>query len=77
MGEAEADGFVLTNTVSKTSMSSGLSPQGRRQIVNEAVPKLEELGACSDVNLNPHLFLLNSFYPPFIVSQSVVSFVGV
>ena len=53
--EAEAEGFVLTNTVSKTSMSSGLSPQGRRQVVNDSVPKLEELGACTDVQPPPLL----------------------
>lgn len=32
--EAEADGYILTNPVSKTSMTSGLSREGKRQVIS-------------------------------------------
>ena len=31
-GESEAEGYVLTNPVAKTSMSSGLSSKGKAQV---------------------------------------------
>lgn len=37
---AEADGYVLTNPVAKTSMTSGLSELGKRQVVKQALPQL-------------------------------------
>lgn len=37
---AEADGYVLTNPVSKTSMTSGLTELGKRQVVKQALPQL-------------------------------------
>jgi broad specificity phosphatase PhoE len=43
---AEADGYLLTNPVSKTSLLSGLSPAGRAQVVRSTLPRVKELGAC-------------------------------
>lgn len=34
-GQCEADNYVLTNTVFKTSMSNGLSRQGKRQVARQ------------------------------------------
>lgn len=42
--EAERDGYVDTNPVNKTSMSNGLSEQGKLQITRWAYPTLKELG---------------------------------
>ena len=47
-GESEAADIVLTNPVAKTSMSSGLSPLGRQQILRTA-SNLKAMGACSEV----------------------------
>ena len=44
---AEAEGFLLSNPVSKTSMTSGLSELGKLQVVKQAFPALEALGACN------------------------------
>ncbi len=35
-GESEAENYVLTNPVAKTSMSSGLSQRGKAQVRNAA-----------------------------------------
>ena len=34
-GQCEADDYVLTNTVFKTSMSNGLSREGKRQVARQ------------------------------------------
>ena len=34
-GQCEADNYVLTNTVYKTSMNNGLSRQGKRQVARQ------------------------------------------
>ena len=34
-GQCEADNYVLTNTVFKTSMSNGLSREGKRQVARQ------------------------------------------
>ena len=49
-GQSEADGYVFTNPVYKTSMYSGLTPQARSQVVTELVPRLRAMGACTEVN---------------------------
>ena len=36
-GQCEADDYVLTNTVFKTSISNGLSSQGKRQVARQVV----------------------------------------
>lgn len=36
-GQSEADNYVLTNTVFKTSISNGLSSQGKRQVARQVV----------------------------------------
>ena len=59
-GQSEADGFVFTNPVYKTSMYSGLTPQARQQVAKELVPKLRSLGACTEV---PHQPLLPKMQP--------------
>ncbi|CAK0756580.1 hypothetical protein CVIRNUC_002467 [Coccomyxa viridis] len=46
-GESEAEGYVLTNPVAKTSMSSGLSSKGKAQVLTETAPALKALGACN------------------------------
>lgn len=43
--EAERDGYVDTNPVSKTSMSNGLSEEGKLQVLRQTYPMLRELGA--------------------------------
>jgi hypothetical protein len=40
-GESEAENYVLTNPVAKTSMSSGLSQRGKAQVCNKLL-KLQE-----------------------------------
>ncbi|DBA91070.1 TPA: hypothetical protein ACH3X1_016035 [Trebouxia sp. C0004] len=47
-GQCEADNYVLTNTVFKTSTSNGLSKTGKRQVARQIVPALRELDACPD-----------------------------
>lgn len=47
-GQCEADNYVLTNTVFKTSMQNGLSTTGKRQVARQIVPALRELDACPD-----------------------------
>ena len=47
-GQSEADGYVFTNPVYKTSMYSGLTPKARQQVVSETVPRLRALGACTE-----------------------------
>lgn len=42
--EAESFGYVLTNPVSKTSMSSGLSSTGKHDIVKKTFPALKQVG---------------------------------
>ncbi|EIE23955.1 hypothetical protein COCSUDRAFT_14784 [Coccomyxa subellipsoidea C-169] len=46
-GESEAENYVLTNPVAKTSMSSGLSQRGKAQVVRETAPALRAMGACA------------------------------
>ena len=46
--ESEAEGLIDTNPVNKTSMSNGLSENGKRQVLRETVPKLYEMGACRE-----------------------------
>lgn len=48
-GQSEADGYVFTNPVYKTSMYSGLTPKARQQVASETVPRLRALGACTEV----------------------------
>lgn len=45
--EAEAEGYVLTNPVAKTSMLSGLSRNGKRQVFQSTVRQLRDLGVDS------------------------------
>lgn len=40
-GESEAENYVLTNPVAKTSMSSGLSQRGKAQVCDKLL-KLRE-----------------------------------
>lgn len=47
-GQCEADNYVLTNTVFKTSISNGLSKTGKRQVARQILPALQELDACPD-----------------------------
>ena len=42
-GQSEADNYVLTNTVYKTSMSSGLSSKGKAQARSSSAPVLLRL----------------------------------
>ncbi|GMH43685.1 hypothetical protein BSKO_11607 [Bryopsis sp. KO-2023] len=42
--EAERDGYVDSNPVNKTSMSNGLSEEGKRQVTRQAYPVLRDLG---------------------------------
>eukprot|EP00884_Botryococcus_braunii_P018324 jgi/Botrbrau1/5175/Bobra.0172s0046.1 len=46
-GQSEADKYVLTNPVAKTSMDSGLSSRGKQQVVRETAAALKDLGALS------------------------------
>ncbi|CAL8462586.1 g2119 [Coccomyxa elongata] len=46
-GESEAENYVLTNPVAKTSMSAGLSQRGKAQVVRESAPALRAMGACA------------------------------
>lgn len=44
--ENEAEDYIDTNPVNKTSMSNGLSEIGKKQVLKQTIPKLRELGAC-------------------------------
>ncbi|KAK9836368.1 hypothetical protein WJX84_001847 [Apatococcus fuscideae] len=46
--EAETEGLMLTNSVQKTSMTSGLSRKGKQQVLSRVLPKLEEMNVCGD-----------------------------
>lgn len=52
-GQCEADNYVLTNTVFKTSISNGLSSQGKRQVARQVV----RLTAVSALPLLAHTFV--------------------
>lgn len=52
-GQCEADDYVLTNTVFKTSISNGLSSQGKRQVARQVV----RLTAVSAVPLFAHTYV--------------------
>lgn len=45
--ENEAEDFIDTNPVNKTSMSNGLSPLGKRQVLKDSYDALLDLGACN------------------------------
>lgn len=53
-GQCEADNYVLTNTVFKTSISNGLSSQGKRQVARQVV----RLTAVSALSLLASVFLV-------------------
>ncbi|KAK9804078.1 hypothetical protein WJX73_003388 [Symbiochloris irregularis] len=44
--EAEAENYVLSNPVAKTSMSSGLSRRGKSQVVRQTARDLVNMDAC-------------------------------
>eukprot|EP00210_Caulerpa_lentillifera_P009513 g9072.t1 len=44
--ETEAENLIDTNPVNKTSMSNGLSPTGKKQVIRESYTALRDLGAC-------------------------------
>ena len=46
-GQSEADNYVLTNTVYKTSMSSGLSSKGKSQVCSSSAPVCAAAGSMS------------------------------
>lgn len=46
--ESESENKVLTNPVAKTSMSSALSENGRRQVIRETFAALDEIKACDN-----------------------------
>jgi hypothetical protein len=48
LSEAESQGFVLSNPVAKTSMTSGLCSLGKRQIIDTTLPMLLTSGACEN-----------------------------
>ena len=64
-GQCEADDYVLTNTVFKTSISNGLSPQGKRQVARQVVIPVSAfpLLACTYLYLaySPYWLLLHDF----------------
>ena len=49
-GQSEADNYVLTNTVYKTSMSSGLSSKGKSQVRYSSVVMLLRAGDSLNAN---------------------------
>ena len=54
-GQCEADNYVLTNTVFKTSISNGLSSQGKRQVARKVV----RLTVVSTLSLLVHVCVLS------------------
>lgn len=75
-GQSEADGYVFTNPVYKTSMYSGLTPKARQQVASETVPRLRALGACTEVRSDfriPDGNLLRNFLGNREIPIAVVS----
>ena len=67
-GESEAEGYVLTNPVAKTSMSSGLSSKGKAQV--DQIHSNSTVASHDPNLLMKHLFICRQ---PFQAQHAIVS----